>query len=269
MYGMLLKIEWKQMLRSRWIQLVGVLFTFVFTAIVVIQQMALPDGTGFTRQTASFLNVLLFLLPLFLLTIGSMSVAGDIESGWYALLKTYPMTSIQYITGKFMAAVFAFSLVVIVAFGVVFLFGGLSGGVRFPPIFISLTMICIVIFAALAIFVGTLAKTRLYALSLSLVLWSFFVLLLSYALMAIGTVVAGHMLQKLTIVVIHINPVEWLRFGYFIFSGQANVLGPAFYGITQFYASSLGYVIYGFGTLLWVIIPLMWAAKLLKKGGRC
>lgn len=268
MYGMLMKLEWKQMLRSRWMQLVGVLFIFVFTAIVVIQQMALPDSEGFTRQTASFLNVLLFLLPLFLLTIGSMSVAGDIESGWYALLKTYPMTRAQYITGKFMASVCAFLLVVIVAFGFVFMIGGLLGGVRLPFVFISLTIVCIVIFAAFALFVGTLAKTRLYALSLSLVLWAFFVLLLSYALMAIGTVVAGHILQKLTIIVIHINPVEWLRFGYFIFSGQADVLGPAFYGITQFYASPFGYILYGAGTLLWVTIPLLGAAMQLKKGGR-
>ena len=55
------KIELKQILRSRWMQLVAFLFTFVFVAIVVIQQMALPDIEGFTRQTASFLSVLLFL----------------------------------------------------------------------------------------------------------------------------------------------------------------------------------------------------------------
>ena len=84
---MFVKIELKQILRSRWMQLVAFLFTFVFVAIIVIQQMALPDMEGFTRQTASFLNVLLFLLPLFILTIGSMSIAGDIESGWFSLLK--------------------------------------------------------------------------------------------------------------------------------------------------------------------------------------
>lgn len=268
MYWMLTKLEWKQMLRSRWMQLVGLLFTFVFTAIVVIQQMALPDVTGFTRQTASFLNVLLFLLPLFVLTIGSMSIASDIESGWFSLLKTYPMTRAQYIIGKFLASVFAFLLVVVVAFGVVYSLGGLLGGVRLPLVFISLTLVSILIFSALALFVGALAKTRLYALSLSLILWSFFLLLLSYALMAIGTVVAGHILQKLTIVVIHVNPVEWLRFGYFISSGQADVLGPAFYGFTQFYASPLGYVVYGLGTLLWVVVPLVGANRLLKKRRR-
>ncbi|MDM5250452.1 MULTISPECIES: ABC transporter permease subunit [unclassified Lysinibacillus] len=259
MYSMLIKLELKQMLRSRWMQLVGILFTFVFTAIIVIQQMALPDVEGFTRQTASFLNVLLFLLPLFILTIGSMSVAGDVESGWYSLLKTYPMTRKQYILGKYMASVLAFLLVVVVAFGAILALGGFLGGVRLPFIFIILTLLCIFIFVSLAIAVGAFAKTRLFALSLSLVFWSIFLLLISYALMAIGTVVAGHVLQKLTIIAIHINPVEWLRFGYFIFTDQASVLGPAFYNITQFYSSPLGYAVYVAVTLLWIVCPLAYA----------
>lgn len=268
MYSMLIKLELKQMLRSRWMQLVCLLFTFVFTAIVVVQQMALPDVEGFTRQTASFLNVLLFLLPLFILTIGSMSVAGDVETGWYSLLKTYPMTRMQYITGKYIATVLAFLLVVLLAFGVIVTLGGILGGVHLPVIFITLTLLCIFIFVSLAVLIGAFAKTRLYALSLSLVFWSIFLLLISYALMAIGTVVAGHVMQKLTIIAIHINPVEWLRFGYFIFTNQASVLGPAFYSVTKFYSSSLGYTVYGAVTLLWIICPLACSSRLLKKGGR-
>lgn len=195
-----------------------------------------------------------------------MSIAGDIETGWFSLLKTYPMTRKQYIFGKYLATVIAFLLIVMVAFGVVLALGGLLGGVRLPFIFISLTLLCIAIFTSLALAIGAVAKTRLFALSLSLVLWSFFLLLLSYALMAIGTVVAGHLLQKLTIIVMHINPVEWLRFGYFIFTKQASVLGPSFYSVTAFYASPLGYVVYGLVTCLWVALPLAFTARRLKKG---
>ena len=54
-------LECKQLLRSRWIQIVTVLFAIIFTAILMIQHLALPDTNGFTRQTASLLNILLFL----------------------------------------------------------------------------------------------------------------------------------------------------------------------------------------------------------------
>lgn len=265
---MFIALEWKQMLRSRWMQLVGVLFTFVFTTIIVIQQMALPSVDSFSRQTASFLNLLLFLLPLFILTIGSMSVASDLESGWFSLLQTYPLKTRDYIMGKFIAAILSFMLIVIVAFSVVLVFGGFLGGVKIPLVLIVLTVLSILIFSALAILIGALAKTRLYALALALVVWSFFLLLLSYALMALGTVIAGHLLQKLTIIVMHINPVEWLRFGYLLFAGQANVLGPSFFDLTAFYSSTLGYVVYGLVTLAWVMIPLMLAKIVLQKRGR-
>lgn len=262
---MFVKIELKQILRSHWMQLVAFLFTFVFVAIIVIQRMALPDVEGFTRQTASFLNVLLFLLPLFIITIGSMSIAGDIESGWFSLLKTYPMKIWQYIIGKYVAISLAFLLVVLVAFGVVLAIGGLLGGVQLRIILVILTLLCIFIFVSLGIVLGAMAKTRLFALALSLVVWSVFLLLISYALMALGAVVAGHILQKITIVSIHINPVEWLRFGYFIFTNQASVLGPAFYGITRFYSSTLGHVLYVVVTLLWILLPLLLATKFSKE----
>lgn len=262
---MFIALEWKQMLRSRWMQLVGMLFTFVFTAIVIIQQMAMPDATGFTRQTASFLNILLFLLPLFILTIGSMAVASDMESGWFSLLKTYPLSILQYIIGKFVAIVLAFTVVVVLAFGVVFLLGGFLGGVKLSPLFVVLSMSILVIFSSIAVLIGVLAKTRLHALALSLVVWSFLLLLLSYGLMAIGTVVAGHVLQKLTIVHLHMNPAEWLRFGYFLFSGQSSVLGPSFYQLTTFYTSVAGVVVYVLLTFAWVVLPILLAGRKLRK----
>ena len=263
---MFIQLEWKQMLRSRWMQLVGALFTFMFVAVVVIQQMALPDSTGFTRQTASFLNILLFLLPLFILTIGSMAVASDVESGWFLLLRTYPLTILQYVFGKFVAIVLAFTVVVVFALGIVFMLGGLLGGVQFPLIFLLLTVLMIKIFSSLSVLIGVFAKTRLYALALSLVIWSFFLLLLSYGLMAIGTVVAGHVLQKLTIIHLHVNPAEWLRFGYFLFSGQSSVLGPSFYQLTSFYTSVTGVIVYSVVTILWVVLPLFVAGFRLRRG---
>lgn len=255
------------MLRSRWLQLVAILFIFVFVAIVMIQQMALPDIDGFTRQTASFLNLLLFLLPLFTLTIGSMSVAGDVESGWFSLLKTYPMTITQYTMGKFIALFLSFVFIVAFALGVVFALGGFLGGVSLPVEFIIIAVCLIIIFSSIAIFVGSLAKNRLHALALSLVIWALLLLLLSYAVMAIGTIVPGHVLQKLTIFVMYINPVEWMRFGYFLLSDQAAVLGPTYFDVITFYESFVGKIVFGVVTLLWVVLPLGLAIYRLKKSG--
>lgn len=267
MQWMFIKLEWKQMLRSRWLQLVAILFVFVFVAIVMIQQMALPDIDGFTRQTASFLNVLLFLLPLFTLTIGSMSVAGDVETGWFSLLKTYPMKNRQYVIGKFIALVLSFLFILVFAFGVVLTLSGLLGGIKLPFEFIMIALCLIFIFSSLSLFLGSVAKNRLHALALSLVIWALLLLLLSYAVMAIGTIIPGHILQKLTIIMIHLNPVEWLRFCYFLFSGQAQVLGPTYFDLINFYESVAGKIIIVFVTIFWIVMPLVFTSLRLKKSG--
>ncbi|WP_397540151.1 ABC transporter permease [Rummeliibacillus pycnus] len=263
-----IRLEWRQMLRSRWMQSVALLFVFVFASISLIQQIALPNDLGFTRQTASFLNLLLFLLPLFILTIGSMGVASDLESGWFSLLKTYPLSVIQYIIGKYIALLLSFTLILLLAFGVVLTMNGISGQTHFPTIFLGLSILTMLIFSSIAILCGILAKNRLHALAVSLVVWALALLLISYALMAVGTVVAGHVLQKLTIVMIHINPAEWIRFGYFLFSDQASVLGPSFYSFTEFYSSPVGYLLYAIITILWIVFPILLAKWLLEKRGR-
>lgn len=264
---MFITLEWRQMLRSKWLLLVALLFAVVFVAIVMIQQMALPDIEGFTRQTASFLNLLLFLLPLFALTIGSMSIAGDMESGWFSLLKTYPLTLTQYIIGKFVALCGAFFFILVFAFSIVLLLGGVLGGVRLPFAFLVLALCLVLICASLSILIGSLAKNRLYALAISLVVWALLLLLLSYLLMAIGTVVAGHVLQKLTIVMMHLNPVEWLRFAYFLLADQATVLGPTYFDVIRFYESPLGNGVFIVVTLAWVIVPLIASVYILRKNG--
>ncbi len=265
--GLFIQMEWKQMLRSRWMQLVALLFVVIFAAISLIQQMALPVE-GFTRQMASFLNLLLFLLPLFTLTIGSMSVASDIESGWYALLKTYPMSIFGYLWSKYVAIVASFLLILLLAFGIVLTISGITGQMQLPIVFIVLSFFMVVIFSALAVCCGVLAKNRLHALSLSLVFWALCLLLFSYVLMALGTVVSGTMLKYVTIVMIHLNPAEWLRFGYFMFSGQTTVLGPAYYGFTEFYSSFFGYFLFVLLSGLWVVLPLSIANWILSKKGR-
>ena len=127
------------MLRSRWMQLVALLFVFVFASVSLIQQMALPEVEGFTRQSAAALNLQLFLLPLFLLTIGSMSIAGDVESGWLSLLKTYPITLRQYVFGKYAALLLSFFVMLALSFSVVIGTGAFVGQLGISWVFVVLS----------------------------------------------------------------------------------------------------------------------------------
>lgn len=261
-------LESKQLLRSRWIQIVTILFAIVFTAILMIQHLALPETDGFTRQTASLLNILLFLLPLFMLTIGSMNIASDKETGWLGLLQTYPLKMGNYVLTKYMALCLVFFGIVVVVFAVAFFVGSFFGGLKLPLFAIGITLLILVIFNAISILVGSIAKSRLHALAMGLGVWSVVSLLFSYIVMAIGTVTSETLLQKLVIATIHINPLEWVRYGYFVFSEQTAVLGPAFYGVSKFYASPPGMLFFILISGLWVVSSLVLATVILKIRGK-
>jgi len=261
-------LECKQLLRSRWIQIVTILFAIVFTAILMIQHLALPDTTGFTRQTASLINILLFLLPLFMLTIGSMNIASDKETGWLGLLRTYPLTMGRYVLTKYISLCLVFAGIILFVFAVAMFVGSFFGGVRLPLFAIGITSLVLFLFNGVSILVGSMAKSRLHALAMGLGVWSVVTLLFSYIVMAIGTVTSENFLQKLVIATIHLNPLEWVRYGYFVFSQQTAVLGPAFYDISQFYSSPPGLVFYVLISCLWVVGTLIAATIILKIRGK-
>lgn len=261
-------LESKQLLRSRWIQIVTVLFAIVFTSILMIQHLAMPEATGFNRQTASLLNILLFLLPLFMLTIGSMNIASDVESGWFGLLRTYPLRLMQYVLAKYVALLLIFTGMIVFVFALSYFVGSFFGGLQLPAFAIYITLFALFIFNALSILIGSLAKSRLHALALGLGVWSVITLLFSYILMAIGTVSSQKLLQVLVMISIHINPLEWIRYCYFVFSDQTAVLGPAFYGMSKFYTSPPGSMMIFIVSLIWIVVTLTAATITLTIRGK-
>ena len=89
--------------------------------------------------------------------------------------------------------------------------GSFFGGLKLPAFAIYITVLIIVIFNAVSVLLGTLAKSRLHALAIGLGTWSVVSLLFSYIMMAIGTVSSEALLKKLVIIMIHVNPLEWIR----------------------------------------------------------
>ena len=260
-----IQLEMKQLIRSKWLQIVTILFVVTFTSVLMIQQIAMPDAEGFTRQSAAMLNVLLFLLPLFILTIGSMSLAADRESGWLNLLKTYPMSNGKYIFTKWIGLFNVFLFITLLAITLSYMMGSFFGGISLNGPFIVFILILLLLFTSLSIFVGVIAKNRLHALALALGVWSMITLILSYVLMAVGTIISENLLKTFISLSIHINPLEWMRFSYFVFTDQSAVLGPAFYELVKFYDSTVGLFYYSLFTALWGVSPLLLATYLLKR----
>ena len=265
--GAFLHFEIKKIIRSRSVLIFGVLFSVLLAAITIVQLYTLPITSGFTRYSASFLNVTLFLLPLFTLAIGALSVTSDLESRWYALLSTYPLNSKVYRWGKWLSLVLSFSLLVSVGYGIVLILHAFYANQAFDVIMMVFAYLTIVIFSAISILIGSLANNRIKGLTLALGVWAFFLLISDYLVMAIGTFVAGVVLHQLVLILTFLNPVQWIRIGYILFSGNSSVLGPAYFDFAEFMSSPLGIGTYIIWSLLWVVVPIWFSGKMLRRSG--
>ncbi|MEL3971721.1 ABC transporter permease subunit [Rossellomorea oryzaecorticis] len=257
--------EMKKMARARSLLAFGFLFVLLLVTITSIQMLAMPVTSSFTRFSASFLNVILFLLPLFTLAIGALSIASDVESKWFSLLKTYPIKVRTYLFGKFTALISSFTLMLLIGYGLVLMIHSFGGGSHFDLLLVLLSFFSVAIFSSLSIVAGGLAKDRIHSLSLALGMWAFFLLIYDFIVMSIGTMVSGNLLKLLVLVLTFSNPAEWLRIGYLLYSGNGAVLGPAYYSFTGFFVSPVGIAVYLIVTILWVLLPLVLGTIFLQR----
>ena len=257
--------EMKKMARTKSLLIFGILLTVLLLAITMVQLFAMPVTSSFTRFSASFLNVLLFLLPLFTLTMGALSMASDIESRWFSLLKTYPIRMRTYTWGKFVALVGSFTVMLLIGYGLVLVVSSLNVGSTLDYALLSLSIVTIGVFSSISIVVGSLSNNRIQSLSLALGVWAFFLLIYDYLIMAAGSLLSGTLLKTVIIIMTFINPVEWIRTGYIIYSGNATVLGPVYYDFASFFQSSWGVGTYILVTALWVSAPMVLSNVILKR----
>lgn len=78
------KAEWRLTIRQR------SSYTFVFLWIFVLSLLFLlernnPALTGYTNMTGTIANIVLYIVPLFMLVAGSFSIANEMENGQWSL----------------------------------------------------------------------------------------------------------------------------------------------------------------------------------------
>src|SRR6266496_1524074 len=110
--------EQKVTLRSKWVQIFAVVFALLTLAISYLgMASAVVVGfEGFTRTTASLLNLVLYLVPLIALTAGCLSFSG--EKGAAEMLFAQPVLRSEVLIGKVLGLFSSLATAVVFGFGV-------------------------------------------------------------------------------------------------------------------------------------------------------
>ncbi len=116
------------------------------------------------------MNIIIYLLPLFMMLIGSFSIANEVENGQWELLCTYPLSIPSYILGKFAGLYTSQSIVFTFSFGLSMAIGLIAGmqlSIKWLLDIYLFSLLLIYAFIILGLFFGTLSKYKMEGINRS------------------------------------------------------------------------------------------------------
>ncbi len=223
--------ELKIQFRSSWTFSLAVLFG-LFTVMIMYLYGNAALGIGqYSKVIGTLMNLLSYFIPLMTLIVGSFSFTMEKEDGSWGLLLTYPISSSQWIIGKFVGVFIVLMTIVALSFsvggGVVFI---TNGSLPFTSIsMLFLFVFCLVaLFLVIAVFIGMVSSHRWQALTISVAVWILFVLAWPLLIMAtLHSLHYGVLLQVLQTVTF-LNPLEFTRIFFVVKMGGGAVFGPEY-----------------------------------------
>ncbi|KON70923.1 ABC transporter permease [Peribacillus butanolivorans] len=246
------------------------LWVAVLSLLFLLQSSA-PSLTGYTNTTGTVVNVALYIIPLFMLIIGSFSIANEMENGQWRLLNTYPLFTLSYIVGKIGGQFTAQAIVFTFSYGISLAIGLVSGSVfssewLLSIYFFSITLIFF--FLILGITVGCIVSTRWQALSISVSIWFFLIMIWPTALIGILGLLPYPWIAPLMKFALFANPAEIIRVSFVMSLDGGAVFGQAYDSLVTFLDSPFGiiiYILYVIGfltlTLLFSMLMLEWRKR--------
>ncbi len=256
-------------LRNRWVLSFAVLFT-ILTLGIAYFGMVTSGYTGFQdfrRTSASIINLVSYLVPLFALLMGVFSFVSNRE--YLDLLVSQPVARWQIIIGKFLGLLAGIFAATLAGFGIPGVISAITigavGAGRYLAV-VGLSFMLAASFLSIALLIAIAMKRRLAALGTALGVWFFFVMFYDLVVMAMTLYLKKSVLSNVLIFGLLGNPVDMVRVMSLISVGGTTVFGPAGASLTKLLGSSasIGLLFSGM-LLLWIVLPLGAAILLFRR----
>jgi len=229
--GLVTARELREALRSRWFVLAAGCFLVLSLGLSALGLAGAQRSglAGFDRTTASLLNLALLFVPLVTLSLGGLSIAGELEDGSLGMLLAQPLTRLEVYAGKYVGLLASVAAAVCLGFGTTGIIVGVRAGGGSVQAFLGLVALVLLLGAA-TLGIGTLLsvalRSRARVIGAAFSAW--LVLVYVSDLGVIGLTIARSLRPAQVFVLALLNPVEQARvLGTLLLSDRLDVLGPA------------------------------------------
>lgn len=217
-------------------------------------------ATGFTRTTASLLNLVLLLFPLVALFQGITNLTS--ERGALALLLAQPVTRAEVLLGKFLGLALTLVTSTLAGFGLAGVVIGLRTGGADVGRYLALTALACglgVCFLAISVMIAIAARSRAKALGLAVAVWFGAVIL--YDLVVVGAAVAigAKQLSTTLVLLLFLNPVDLARVLGILSLDSAMAFGATGASLMRLMGEQAASPAMAAGLVAWTVLPLLLA----------
>ncbi|HEX6802847.1 MAG TPA: ABC transporter permease subunit [Terriglobales bacterium] len=261
--------EMRVTLRSKWVQIFAAVFAVLTLAISYFGMVTsvVVGFEGFTRTTASLLNLVLYLIPMFALAAGTLSFS--MEKGAAELLFSQPVLRSEVLFGKILGLFSSLATAVVFGFGVsgfiIALQTGFEGISRYLG-FVGLTLLLLLTFLCLGAWASVISEGRARALGIALALWFVFVLFYDLVALGIALLVNPHLSHTVILLSLFGNPVDLARVSGLLILGGATIFGAGGASLVKTFGSpALAIALLSSVGLLWSGLVLTAAGRFLAK----
>lgn len=260
--------EFRVNARNRWIVAFGWIFALLTLAISYFGMVtaAQVGFQGFTRTTASLLNLVLYLVPMVALIMGVLSFSAE---GGSELLLAQPVTRTQVLVGK-LAGVYA-TLVVALLFGfgasglIIALHAGIEG-IGPYLLFVANTLLLALVFVVLGSLASIAGGNRARAIAAALAMWFFFVIFYDLLIIGAGFLFRERVANLIIFLSLFGNPVDLARVASLISLGGAAIFGAAGAALVKFLGGALtSMAALVTGLLTWTGLSFVAASIILRR----
>jgi len=255
--------------RNPWAYSFLALFALFMLALLLINVQGYVRG--YSGVTGTMLNLVLYLLPLMTLMLGSFSLTGEKEDGGWELLSTYPLTTGAWLIGKY--AGLAVVLLAIAAFG--FGLAGVAGwaagsgfGFRTFVVLLAFSVCLSLLYLGLAMLIGTVARNRWQALTISAAVWFFTVMAWPALLIAALGMLPYPWIKPGVSVLTLFNPAELARIFAVVQLGGGSMLGADYADWVTWLRGGSGAWMFAGVSLAWIAVCLGLSGWLWERGRR-
>jgi Cu-processing system permease protein len=254
--------------RNIWAYSFLALFSVFSLALLLINSQNAVQG--YSGMTSSMLNLILYLLPLMTLLIGSFSLTAEKEEGSWQLLSTYPLSTLHFVLGKYIGLAAVLMAIIAFGFGLTGIVGTIFGRAFAFDVFVlflTFSVGLVLLFLAVALGIGTLAKNRWQALTIGVAVWFFAVIGWPTLLIAALGILPYLWIKPALVTLTFLNPAELVRLFVVIKLGGGSALGPEYYDWVRWVVRPGGTWLFIAACLAWIAVSVS-AAYLLWERGR-